>query len=54
MGDEYISPRKKKSGFTQPYLKKNGEKYVIATAPGENALTLALVKFIHQYQAQVK
>lgn len=48
------SPRKKQSGFTQPYLEKNGEKHVIATPPGENALTLELEKFIHKYQANRK
>ncbi len=44
------SPRKKQSGFTQPYTERQGKKYVIATPPGENAFTLALEKFIHHYK----
>lgn len=40
------SPYKSHAGFTQPYARHQNKKYVLAVPPGENALLLALDRFI--------
>ncbi|TPE41036.1 transporter substrate-binding domain-containing protein [Pontibacter mangrovi] len=48
------TPWKKKVALTRPYLKQGKEKHVMAAIRGENAFIVALERFLHAQEPQLK
>lgn len=53
-GTRQSTPWKTKVALTRPYLEQGEEKYVLAGIPGENALLVALERFLEEKKEALK